>query len=242
MPIDRRTTLDMLRRLARTRLGGHLILGGSSGLHAVSESIPALTEDIDLLIDAEWLAAHENELLSEMGKAGLRHHPGSPTLTGAQGQSVDLVGYSLDDQTDRIGGGESVRIMVFSDLSTLLREPEAVTAVAEGGRALSAAALTVAKLMTIRLEKGSKDKLQALLLLDERSGDRGYRTALRRMLGAFETDRVADALADAQAALLSLSSDAELAETETVGYREWRAAVGRGLAVLEGLVSGEEGA
>ena len=66
MPIDRRTTLTILRRLARTSLGEHLILGGSSGLHAVSEEIPALTEDVDLLIDAEWVEAHEDQLLSEM--------------------------------------------------------------------------------------------------------------------------------------------------------------------------------
>ena len=40
-----------------------------------------------------------------------------------------------------------------------------------GSSALSAAALTVAKLMTIRVEKGSKDKLQALLLIDEMSDE-----------------------------------------------------------------------
>jgi len=240
MTIDRRTTLTVLRRLARTSLGKHLILGGSSGLHAVSEKVPALTEDVDLLIDADWVASHENQLLSEMEQAGFHHHSGTCTLTDKEGRSVDLVGYSRMDRADRIGGGEELRVMVFGDLSTLLATPTSVTDVPAGGRALSAAALTVAKLMTIRLEKGSKDKLQALSLIDEMSGDPGYLTELRSFLDRFEPDRVEDAVADAQAALLAISSDVEMADAEARGYQEMHTAIGRGLAVLEKLIGAGE--
>jgi hypothetical protein len=240
MPIDRRTTLTILRRLARTSLGEYLILGGSSGLHAVSEKIPALTEDVDLLIDAEWVAAHEDHLLSEMARAGFQHHAGTCTLTDEEGQSVDLVGYSRQDQADRIGGGERVPVMVFGDLSTLLRTPASVADVSAGGQALSAAALTVAKLMTIRVEKGSKDKLQALLLIDEMRHDEGYLAELRGFLDEFEPDRIEDAVADAQAAMLAISSDAEIADAEARGYQEMRTAISRGLAILENLTGNGE--
>jgi hypothetical protein len=235
MTIDRRTTFAILRKLAETSLGEHLILGGSSGLYAVSESIPALTEDVDLLVDAEWIARHEDEILSEMEKAGFQHHPGTSTLTDEEGQSLDLVGYSQEDRTDRIGGGVRLQVMIFGDLSTLLRSSEAVIEAPEGGLALSAAALTVAKLMTIRLEKGSKDKLQALLVIDEMSDDAEYSEALKRFLSDFEPDRVTDAVADAQMAMLAITTDAELARPEARDYREMRDAVERGLAVLEDL-------
>jgi len=235
MPIDRRTTLEILGRLAETPMGEQLILGGSSGLYAVSEKIPALTEDVDLVIDAEWVAAHERELLEEMEAAGFRHQSGTPTLIDEYGNSIDLVGYSRADRVDRIGGGENLRVMVFSDLSTLLRVPDSVTAAPAGGRALSAAALTVAKLMTIRMEKGSKDKLQALLLIDEMRNEKSYLTELQRLLGHFEPDRVMDAIADAQASSLAISSDVEMADPEAAGYSEMSASVARGLAVLEKL-------
>ena len=120
MPVQRETTLEILRRLAQTRLGEHLILGESSGLHAVSEKIPALTEDVDLLIDADWVTAHEAELLAEMDEAGFTHHEGTCTLSLDDGSSIDLVGYSKVDRVDRIGGGEQIPVMVFGDLSTVM--------------------------------------------------------------------------------------------------------------------------
>ena len=130
--------------------------------------------------------------------------------------------------------------MVFSDLSTLLGMPDSVTEVPAGGRALSAAALTVAKLMTIRLEKGSKDKLQALLLIDERSDEEDFLAELRCFLDGFEPDRIEDAVADAQMALLSISSDPEIADAEARGYQEMRTAIGRGLAILEDIAAAGE--
>src|SRR5260370_39020796 len=54
---DRAGVLALLRRIQDSRLGRHLILGGSPGMYGVSETIPALTEDVDVLVDAEWVAA-----------------------------------------------------------------------------------------------------------------------------------------------------------------------------------------
>lgn len=237
-PTDRQTTLDILRRLAETDLGERLILAGSSGVHAVSTEIPAMTEDVDVLIDADWAAAHEDEVIREMEKAGFQHHLGSPTLTTASGHSVDLVGFSQRDRVDRIGGGERVRIMVFADLSTLLQSAREVVIdeVPTGGRSLSTAALTVAKLMTIRLEKGSKDKIQALLLIEENGDDEELLADLRKLLGRFEPDRIDDAVADAKVAVLSLSADVERANAQTAGYAELLPAAQRGLEILERLV------
>lgn len=236
MAIDRKATLEILRRLSRTPLGEHLILGGSSGLYAVSEKIPALTEDVDFLVDADWVAAHEEGILAEMKKAGFRHYAGTCTLVAESGESLDLVGYSRDDADDRIGGGEKLRVMVFADLSTLLSSGNSVTEVATGGLALSAAALTVAKLMTVRQEKGSKDKLQALALIDERSDDGDFLAAVRRFLDEFEPDRVEDALADAKMAVMTISVDVERADPQARGYAEMQDVVERGLETLQRMV------
>jgi len=236
MAIDRQTTLEILSRLSRTPLGEHLILGGSSGLYAVSEKIPALTEDVDFLVDTDWVAAHEDGILVEMEKAGFRHQAGTCTLLAENGQSLDLVGYSKEDQDDRIGGGEKLRVMVFADLSTLFSSTDAVTEVATGGLALSAAALTVAKLMTVRQEKGSKDKLQALALIEEKSDDEVFLTALRKLLDEFEPDRVQDALADAMMAVMTISVDVERADPQARGYAEMKEVVERGLGTLQLLV------
>ncbi len=233
---DRRATLDILRRLADTALGQRLILAGSSGLYAASTRIPALTEDVDVLVDADWAAAHEAELLSEMNKAGFRHHPGTCTLTASSGQSVDLVGYSVKDRSDRIGGGEEVPIMIFADLSTLLQIADTTAEVPTGGKALTAAALAVAKLLTIRLEKGGKDKIQALLLIEENGDDEAFLGRVRRLFDRFEPDRIEDAVADAKLAVLTLSADFERNSPQTEGYAQMLPAVERGLEVLKRLV------
>ncbi len=57
------------------------------------------------------------------------------------------------------------------------------------------------------LEKGSKDKIQALLLIEEHAQDQRFGAQLASLLGRFEPDRLQDVLADAQAALLGLSAD-----------------------------------
>jgi hypothetical protein len=232
---DREEVLGLLRRLQHSSLGEHLILAGSSGVYGVSESIPALTEDVDVLVDAEWIAAQEGMVLEQMRRLGFEHQPGTPTFTSVDGMSLDLVGYSRMDAEDRIGGGKQVPVMVFADLSRLLALPGSTLTLAGGGRVLSPAALAVAKLLTIRLEKGGKDKLQALLVIAENAEDRDFLEQLRRLVAAFPTDRIEDAVADAQAALLAISADVVLAGPQAAGYAGMQRGLDQGLAVLQRL-------
>src|SRR5262249_35122813 len=120
---ERGEVLALLQRLRVSPLGERLILGGSSGLYGVSDSIPALTEDVDVLVNADWAAREEASLLAEMERLGFEHQPGTCTFLLPDGNSLDLVGYSESDTIDRIGGGRTVPIMVFADLSRLLGAP-----------------------------------------------------------------------------------------------------------------------
>jgi hypothetical protein len=230
---ERPDVLDLLRRVRSSPLGERLILAGSSGLYGVSETIPALTEDVDVLIDADWVAEQEQLLLDEMRGLGFEHQPGTSTFLGKDGLSLDLVGYSRRDSVDRIGGGKTVPIMIFGDLSRVLSASGSTVEVPTQGRALSPAALAAVKLLTIRLEKGSKDKLQALLLIEENQSNEGFLEELHRLLSLFDSDRIEDALADAQAACLAVSGDAMRADAQSSGYTEMARAIARGLAILE---------
>jgi hypothetical protein len=237
---ERSDVLSLLRRLRSGPLGERLILAGSSGLYGVSEEIPALTEDIDVLVDADWVGAEEPFLLAEMARLGFEHQPGTSTFVLAEGLSLDLVGYSRRDIVDRIGGGKTVPVMVFSDLSRILSAPGSIIELPTQGKALSPAALAATKLLTVRLEKGSKDKLQALLLIAENAGDEGFRNDLRLLLGLFDPEQVEDALADAQMACLAISGDATRADVQSRGYIDMFQAVRQGLTLLEQILEPEE--
>lgn len=237
---ERSDVLSLLRRLRSGPLGERLILAGSSGLYGVSEEIPALTEDIDVLVDADWVGAEEPFLLAEMARLGFEHQAGTSTFVLAEGLSLDLVGYSRRDAVDRIGGGKTVPVMIFSDLSRILSAPGSIIELPTQGRALSPAALAATKLLTVRLEKGSKDKLQALLLIEENAGDEAFRNDLRRLLSLFDPEQVEDALADAQTACLAISGDATRADVQSRGYVEMFQAVRQGLTFLEQIVGSED--
>lgn len=238
---NKEAALRLLSRLSKSPVGDRLVLAGSSGLFAASAGIPALTEDMDVLVDADWLAEAEGTVISELAKAGLEHQAETCSFLSQDGSTLDLVGYSRSDRQDRIGGGKRVPVMVFADLSTLLARPGAVVEVPGGGRALSAAALTAAKLLTVRVEKGGKDKLQALLLIDEHQGDPEYLKTLERFLSDYELDRVEDALADAGAALLGLEVDPERTDLQARGYAAASKSAARGLDTLQQLVHPGEG-
>ncbi|MBW8877358.1 MAG: hypothetical protein JF614_20530 [Acidobacteria bacterium] len=225
----------LLRKLGDSPLGDQLILAGSSGLYGASETIPALTEDVDVVVDADWVAAHETFVLQEMERLGFRQTPQTCTFSLPDGMSLDLVGYSREDQVDRIGGGPHLPIMVFGDLSRLLSAPESTIELSGGGRALSPAALAASKLLTVRLEKGSKDKLQALLLIEENADDPEFLASLRRHLSYFDPENVKDALADAQMAALAVAGDVMRADVQSSGYVSMSKAADEGLRLLRRL-------
>lgn len=190
------------------------------------------------MIDADWVARQEHHLLEEMTRLGFEHLPGTCTFLEQDGFSLDLVGFSRQDSLDRIGGGETVPVMVFGDLSRVLSARDSTIELPEGGGLiLSPAALAVTKLMTVRVEKGSKDKLQALLLIEENRTDEDFVRELGLLLMLFELDRIKDALADAQAAYLAISGDAMLADAQSSGYTAMTRAVQTGLTVLEDLIA-----
>jgi hypothetical protein len=130
--------------------------------------------------------------------------------------------------------------MVFSDLSKILSAPGSIIELPTQGKSLSPAALAATKLLTVWLEKGSKDKLQALLLIEENAGNEIFRNDLRRLLGLFDSEQVEDALSDAQMACLAISGDATRADVQSRGYVEMFQAVRRGLALLEQILEPEE--
>jgi hypothetical protein len=229
--MDRMEVLGLLRRIHGSPLGEHLILGGSSGLYAVSETIPALTEDVDV-VDADWVAAHEKTILEQMRRLGFEHQAGSSTFTARDGLSLDFVGYSRNDVADRIAGGAELPVRVYGDLSRLLSLPDSIRELAGGGKALSSPTLAAAKLLTIRLEKGSKDKLQALLVIAENAADGAFLDRLHLLLRAFPADRIEDAIADARAALLAVSADVTHAGPQAAGYAGMHRGLEQGLAIL----------
>ena len=92
----------------------------------------------------------------------------------------------------------------------------------------------------ILAEKGSKDKLQALLLIDENAGNPEFLSDLRRLLELFDPEQVGDALADAQVACLAVSGDASHADVQSRGYVEMSEAVRRGFSSLKRLLNAEE--
>ena len=237
---NRLAVLELLRRIEASPLGDRLILAGSSGVYGISETIPALTEDVDVLVDADWIAAEEGAVLEHMRQLGFQHQPGTPTFTSAAGLSLDLVGYSRRDVTDKIGGGKTLPVMVFADLSRLLSLPHATRELPSGGATLSPATLAAAKLLTIRLEKGSKDKLQALLVIAENAGDEEFLEHLKGLLDAFTPDRMEDAIADAHAALLAVSADVIAAGPQAAGYAGMQESLERGLTVLQRLAGPAE--
>lgn len=237
---NRLEVLELLRRIEASPLGDRLILAGSSGVYGISETIPALTEDVDVLVDADWIAAEERVVLDQMRQLGFQHQPGTPTFTSAAGLSLDLVGYSRRDVADRIGGGKTLPVMVFADLSRLLSLPHATRKLPGGGATLSPATLVAAKLLTIRLEKGSKDKLQALLVIAENAEDEAFLEHLRSLLLAFSLDRIEDAIADAHAALLAVSADVIVAGPQAAGYAGMQQSLDQGLTVLQRLAGHAE--
>jgi len=208
-------------------------------------SVPVWIErrDVDVLVDADWIAAEEDVVLEQMRQLGFQHQPGTPTFTSAAGLSLDLVGYSRRDLADRIGGGKTLPVMVFADLSRLLSLPQATRELPSGGTTLSPATLAAAKLLTIRLEKGSKDKLQALLVIAENAENaenEDFLEHLQGLLSAFPPDRIEDAIADAHAALLAVSADVIVAGPQAAGYAGMQDSLARGLKVFQRLAGHAE--
>jgi hypothetical protein len=67
-----------------------------------------------------------------------------------------------------------------------------------------------------------------------------FLASFRRLLRSFPADRIEDAIADAQAACLSISGDVALAGPQAAGYADMYIAVTRGLTTLQRIATLQE--
>jgi hypothetical protein len=108
--------------------------------------------------------------------------------------------------------------MVFEDLSLVLSAPAATAELPGGGRALTPASFVVTKLLTERAHKGMKDKIQALLVLAEKSREAGFAEEVSRWLRHVDPVRLDDVVAGAQNAFLTLEGDPTFSDAGAEGY------------------------
>lgn len=74
----------------------------------------------------------------------------------------------------------------------------------------------------------------------ENAEERGFGEDLARLLGAFPADRIEDAIADAQAAMLAVSTDVQLAGPQAAGYAAMHRRLEAGFAALVRLAAPAE--
>jgi hypothetical protein len=233
---DRETALRILEALRRSPVGDSGVLVGSSGLFGFETQVPALTEDIDIAIPEATVAHHGREIVEALQAQGFEHQPGTASFIGSEDAVFDLLGHGDANEGDHIGGAGALRVMVFEDLSRLLAAPHSTMELPRGGRALRPASFVVAKLLTERAHKGAKDKLQALLVLAERSEDKVFLAEVCSLLAAMDRERLADVRAAAQTAVFSLQKDPTFSDAGAQGYAPMRHQVELGLEHLSALL------
>ncbi|HVR98019.1 MAG TPA: hypothetical protein VMW27_15485 [Thermoanaerobaculia bacterium] len=235
---DHDSALRVLTALQKSPVGDTAVLVGSSGLFGFPTEVPALTEDVDVAVPEVAVARHGREIVDALREQGFEHEAGTATFIGPGGAIFDLLGHGDPEQGDHIGGTETLRVMVFEDLSRLLSDPAATAAHPAGGRALTPAAFVVSKLLTERAHKGTKDKIQALLVLAERE-DADFREEIVRRLREFGPVRLDDVRASAQSAYFSLQGDPTFSDAGAEGYapvvRQVEIGLARLLSILENL-------
>lgn len=212
------------------------MLVGSSGLFGFETRVPALTEDIDIAVPEAAVSRHGREIVESLEAHGFEHQPGTASFIGPDNAVFDLLGHGDAAEGDHTGGSDPLRVMVFEDLSRLLADPRATLALPSGGRALKPAAFVVAKLLTERAHKGSKDKLQALLVLAEKAEDEAFAAQVCGLLAGVEPERLSDLRAAAQAAVFSLQRDPTFSDAGAEGYASSRQQVEAGFERLSALL------
>lgn len=235
---DRDSALRVLTALRKSPVGDAAVLVGSSGLFGFPTQVPALTEDIDIAVPEEAVARHGLEIVDALRQQGFAHETGTATFIGPEGTVFDLLGHGDPAQGDHIGGTESLRVMVFEDLSRVLSDPWATAELPAGGRALTPASFVVSKLLTERAHKGAKDKIQALLVLAER-GDESFADEVARLLRELASVRIDDVRAGAQNAYFCLQGDPTFSDAGAEGYapvaRQVETGLERLFSILEKL-------
>jgi hypothetical protein len=233
---DRPTALRVLAALRQTPVGDEAVLVGSSGLFGFDTSIPALTEDIDISVPEGIVERHGRAIVDALAGQGFAHEPGTATFVGTDGSVFDLLGHGEPKAGDHIGEGGPLRVMVFEDLSHIVGVLNATSPLPEGGRALTPAGFVATKLLTERAHKGTKDKIQALLVLSERSGDGRFEAEITHLLASVDPLRLEDVRAAAQDALIALANDPLFSDAGAEGYAPTRRQIEAGLAHLQTIL------
>lgn len=239
---DRPTALRVLAALQEGPIGQSAVLVGSSGLFGFETSVPALTEDVDIAVPEDIAVEHGPEIVEALARSGFDHEPGTATFVSVEGGvTFDLLGYGDPRAGDHIGGAGVLRVMVFEDISRIVGEQQATSALPGGGRALTPAGFVVGKLLTERAHKGAKDKIQALLVLAERAGDTAFEAQIVRLLTAVDPVRIEDLRAGAQDAFLALERDPFFADAGAEGYAPVMKQAEIGLTRLQELLGSRRG-
>lgn len=233
---DRPAALRVLAALRQTPVGDHAVLVGSSGLFGFDTRVPALTEDIDISVPEPLVEQHGRAIVDALAHQGFEHEPGTATFVSPDGAVFDLLGHGEPSAGDHIGGEGPLRVMVFEDISRIVGELNATTALPHGGRALTPAGFVVTKLLTERAHKGTKDKIQALLVISERVGDDRFNAEVVRLLGTIDPVRIEDVRGAAQDALIALAHDPLFSDAGAEGYVSTKDQVERGLERLEAIL------
>lgn len=235
---DRESALRVLNALRNSPVGDSAVLVGSSGLFGFPTGVPALTEDIDIAVPEAAVVRHGQAIVDALREQGFQHEEGTATFLGPAGANFDLLGHGDPEDGDHIGGTDTLRVMVFEDLSRLLSSPSTTAMLPAGGRALTPAAFTVSKLLTERAHKGVKDKIQALLVLAERR-DESFAQEVAHLLRDLSPARLDDVRAGAQHAGFLLASDPAFSDAGAEGYtpvaRQVETGLERLLTILERL-------
>ena len=237
---DREAVLRVMAALRRTPIGEAAVLVGSSGLFGFETAVPALTEDVDVAVPEHVVDEHGREIVDALVALGFAHEPGTSTFVGGDGVTFDLLGHGASEDGDHIAGAGALRVMVFEDISRIVGEAGACAPIEGGGRALTPAGFVATKLLTERAHKGTKDKIQALLVIAEQKDDGGFDAELARLLGAVDAVRLDDVRAAAQDALIALTEDPRFSDAGAEGYAAARSGVASGFAHL-GRVLGRIG-
>lgn len=232
----RSTALRVLTTLRQSPIGDAAVLVDSSGLFGFETSVAALTEDVDIAIPEPLVQQHGPAIVLALAQQGFAHEPGTATFESADGVTFDLLGHGEPEAGDHIGGAGVLRVMVFEDISRVVGEAQATTALPSGGRTLTPAGFVATKLLTERAHKGTKDKLQALLVLAERSDDARFEAELVRLLRSVDPVRLDDVLAAAHDACIALGRDPRFSDAGGEGYAPALKQAEAGLARLQALL------
>lgn len=214
---DRDSALRVLTALRHSPVGDSAVLVGSSGLFGFPTDVPALTEDVDIAVPEASVVRHGRAIVDALREQGFQHEAGTATFIGPAGANFDLLGHGDPSEGDHVGGTETLRVMVFEDLSRILSDPSSTAMLPGGGRALTPSGFTVSKLLTERAHKGIKDKIQALLVLAERQ-DEAFAQEVSHLLRNLNPARLDDVRAGAQHASFLLASDPAFSDAGAEGY------------------------